>query len=293
MSRLRDFLKSWPRPIVRRFVGPYVDKRVLVALDEREEFKEMLAEVPVLLSQRSSFAAAQRQAKREHEALKARVDDIQQRLESFRHETLIGASPRRGPTAPQSDSRISNPAKLDAAGENIRLNLGCGHALLPEYINVDSRDLPGVDVVADVRALPFEASSVAEIRSIHFLEHFTNDELTRSLLPYWYSLLRPGGTFSVVVPDTETMIGEYLAGNVTFQDLRRFTYGDQEEMGDFKVNMFSTQSICTLLQEAGFGDVSVVAAGRRKGVCYEMEVQATKPVRRSSAERARDHGSRS
>lgn len=38
----------------------------------------------------------------------------------------------------------------------IRLNLGCGHIPVKGYINVDARDLPGVDVVADISSLPLK-----------------------------------------------------------------------------------------------------------------------------------------
>ena len=33
---------------------------------------------------------------------------------------------------------------------------------------------------------------MSEIYSAHLLEHFPEEELSRELLPYWYSLLRPG-----------------------------------------------------------------------------------------------------
>src|SRR5215471_14466897 len=56
-----------------------------------------------------------------------------------------------------------------------RLHVGCGEKVIPGWINIDSRKLPGVDFVLDVRkGVPFER--VAAIYAEHFLEHLTLDE---------------------------------------------------------------------------------------------------------------------
>jgi SAM-dependent methyltransferase len=58
----------------------------------------------------------------------------------------------------------------------MRLNLGCGRSPLAGWVNVDTVQLPGVDVVADMEkaALPFADDSVDEILASHFLEHIHN-----------------------------------------------------------------------------------------------------------------------
>jgi SAM-dependent methyltransferase len=58
----------------------------------------------------------------------------------------------------------------------LRLNLGCGRACLPGWVNVDAVALPGVDVVADLarcrtQRLPFADDSVDELLLSHVLEH--------------------------------------------------------------------------------------------------------------------------
>ena len=56
-----------------------------------------------------------------------------------------------------------------------RLHVGCGEKVIADWINIDSRRLPGVDRVLDVRkGIPFER--VAAIYAEHFLEHLTLDE---------------------------------------------------------------------------------------------------------------------
>ncbi|MBO0727623.1 MAG: hypothetical protein J2P57_00105 [Acidimicrobiaceae bacterium] len=288
MRRIKSALKACVRPFLGRYVRPYIDKRISAAFQERSDLRELMAEAPLLLSQSASFAAAQRQVKREHDALRARVDELGKRLEFVRREVLVEAS--RGLAAESNgedtQTRVLNPARLEALEDGIRLNLGCGHIPLEGFVNVDARALDGVDLVADIRSLPFEANSVAAIHSAHLLEHFPLDDLKRSILPYWYSLLRAGGSFTAIVPDAETMIGEYVSGNISFEDLRRVTFGEQEYVGDFHHNMFSQKSLRDLLEHAGFEDVAVVVSGRRNGLCYEMEMRATKPARRSSGELA-------
>jgi hypothetical protein len=206
------------------------------------------------------------------------------RLEFVRRELMLemrhGAS---GPTpvrlyAPTEVKVISTDKLNEARKSGIRLNLGCGHIAVDGYLNVDSRELPGVDIVSDVGSLAFEAGEVEEIFSAHLLEHFPQEHLRRVLLPYWFGLLRPGGTFRAVVPDAEAMIREYSNGTYGYEDIREVTFGAQDYDGDFHFNMFTPSSLCALLEEAGFASPTVIAAGRRNGRCYEFEVVTTKPA---------------
>jgi hypothetical protein len=115
------------------------------------------------------------------------------------------------------------------------------------------------------------------------LEHFPVEQLRRQLLPYWFELLEPSGSFSAVVPDTETMLAEHAAGRMSYDDLREVLFGGQEYEGDTHFNAFSKGSLCQLLEAAGFVEVRIIEDGRRNGLCYEMEVEARRPgVLRSS-----------
>jgi hypothetical protein len=288
VKSFKSVLKPFFRPVARRFVYPRIDQRIRVVIDEQSMVARTL---PILLNHAESFAAAERENKRAQLALDHRVEDLERRMEFVRREILFElrrggdrqVAPDAGVEAPQ-EPRIVNQGKLRAAGDDVRLNLGCGHIPLEGFLNVDARELNGVDIVANVHKLPFEADSVSQIHSAHLLEHFPLEDLKRTLLPYWYSLIRPGGEFSAIVPDAETMFAEYAAGNLPFEDLRRVTYGEQEYEGNFHFNMFSHDSLCECLREVGFVDVSLVASGRRNGVCYEMEVRAKKPLKTTPVE---------
>jgi hypothetical protein len=217
-------------------------------------------------------------------ALKESVAYLLGRVEFVRRELMFemryGASvPASGEDTLKADTAIVAADKLEAARRerNVRLNLGCGHIALDGYLNVDRRALPGVDIVAEVDHLPFEAEQVDEIFSAHLLEHFPQEQLVRQLLPYYYNLIRSGGQFRAVVPDAEAMIREYNNGGYPYEDLREVLYGGQDYDGDFHFNMFTPASLSKMLVDAGFATPTVVASGRKNGRCYEFEIFAVKP----------------
>jgi hypothetical protein len=197
------------------------------------------------------------------------------RVETVRAEIMHEL--RYGPSreAVATEPKIINPGRLNDA--DIRLNLGAGHIAVDGFVNVDMRELPGIDVVAAIDSLPFEPGTVAEIFSSHTIEHFPEEQLRRKLLPYWIGLLRPGGNFRAIVPDLEAMTKAYSAGDMTFEVLRSVLYGGQEYEGDFHFTGFTPDSMCRLLVESGLEQPMVIAKGRPNGDCLEFEVSALKP----------------
>ena len=211
----------------------------------------------------------------------ATARSIWERIEFVRRETMFEmAHGDRGRAqsgdTPPTPARILAPDKVAAAQANgeLRLNLGCGHIALDNWVNVDLRDLPGVDVVADVGDLPFERDSVDEIFSAHLLEHFPQEAVRRRLLPYWQKMLRPGGTFRAVTPDAAAMLAGAGAGTYPFEEFREVVFGAQDYDGDYHYNLFTPDSLSGLLKEAGFRDIEVPFTGRRNGKCFEFEISA-------------------
>jgi predicted SAM-dependent methyltransferase len=220
--------------------------------------------------------SAQNAVARESRRESIRVhSDLERRIEFVRREIMLEARYRAEPgDVGEPDPVIVNEDKVRV--RPLRVNLGCGHIPIDEYVNTDARPLPGVDVVAEVGKLPFDEGSLDEIRSAHLLEHFPGPRLDH-LIGYWYSLLRPGGTFTAVVPDAESMIRSFVTGDIPWADLKEVTYGGQEYAGDFHFTMFSQDELVSTLTDAGFVDVKVVDSGRRNGASLEMEVVAFKP----------------
>jgi len=243
--------------------------------------------LPELLNTISSAHGTQRQLQRgfdaQQQVLKDHATSIVaqwERIEMIRRELMFELRYGATTTEPAAvEPKVLDPEKFEQARQDgLRLNLGCGHLAIDGYVNVDARDLPGVDVVAPVDNLPVGEGEAVELYSAHLVEHFPLEELERRVLPYWVSLLRPGGEFRAVVPDAGAMLTGHAEGSVSYGDLREVLYGGQEYEGDFHFNMYTTDSLGELLTAAGLVDVEVEAEGRRNGSCLEFQIVARRPA---------------
>ncbi|MFH1077817.1 MAG: methyltransferase domain-containing protein [Patescibacteria group bacterium] len=87
--------------------------------------------------------------------------------------------------------------KYSAPG-HVTLNLGAGtQDKLAGTMNVDMFAFPGVDIIADIRHLPFKDGSVDETMCVTVLEHI--DE-PNAVLQEMSRVTKPGGTCFVTVP---------------------------------------------------------------------------------------------
>lgn len=86
----------------------------------------------------------------------------------------------------------------------MNLNLGCGTDIRPGFVNVDFRQLPGVDKVADLSKLPWPWADgeVDHVMMLDFLEHFPYRQTERILEDCW-RMLKVGGKIEIQVPDLE------------------------------------------------------------------------------------------
>lgn len=92
----------------------------------------------------------------------------------------------------------------------IRLNLGCGYQRMDGYVNIDCRELPGVDLVHNVaNNLPFADGSVEEVYCRDFLEHIPIGRTIYVISEIWRVLISEG-KFEHITPSTD--------GRGAFQD---------------------------------------------------------------------------
>lgn len=203
---------------------------------------------------------------------------LKKEFDTLRQEVLHELRYTHPGEARQQVLSIIDPARVEArrAADGLRLNVGCGHKPDPDRINIDMRELPGVDIVTDVERLPFQAGEVREIYSAHLLEHFPLEQLRRQILPCWCALLARGGELRAVVPDTQAMLGAYAAGEISFSDLHLVMFGGQEYEGDFHHAMFTPESLVELFHDQGLTDVRIEARQRENGLCYECQVVGVK-----------------
>jgi predicted SAM-dependent methyltransferase len=135
----------------------------------------------------------------------------------------------------------------------IKLHLGCGTRIIPGYLNVDIQNFPGVDLLSDLRALPFEDNSVDFIYSCAAIEHFGRREW-RGCLAHWHSKLKSGGTLRLSTADFHSVCSRYLkVGDI--EELLGFVVGGQKNDYDWHGMIFDFYSIAAGLKEIGFTNI--------------------------------------
>jgi predicted SAM-dependent methyltransferase len=109
----------------------------------------------------------------------------------------------------QRHRKGSKKASKYNAETNLKLNIGCGPNRKSGWLNIDLFS-PRADLALDMReAIPFRGNSAAIIYSEHFFEHLDYPEPAKRFLKECRRILKPGGIFSVGVPDTEWPLQAY------------------------------------------------------------------------------------
>jgi SAM-dependent methyltransferase len=245
-----------------------------------EEVGRFRAEVGQLRAEVMRADAALIQVRDRHKEQADRLDWLISWTENFRKELFYEVRFRLEEQERKVRPEIRDPAafaaKVAKFTDGLRVNLGAGSLERADYLNVDRRDLDNVDIRADVRDLPFEDGQLAEIYLAHLIEHFPEAEMRGRILPYWRRLLRPGGKLVVTCPDAEAMMKKWAAAEFDFEALREVTFGTQEYEGNSHHNMFTPESLISLLTSVGFSQATCTARGRPNGLCLELEVEALK-----------------
>lgn len=83
--------------------------------------------------------------------------------------------------------------------DKVKINLGCGQDIRVGWVNVDFRDLEGVDIVhnLDKFPYPFKDNSVDEIWMEHILEHLDNPI---RCLEELFRISKPSAKITISVP---------------------------------------------------------------------------------------------
>ena len=115
----------------------------------------------------------------------------------------------------------------------VSLNIGCGSEILRDIsgfkcINVDIRSLKGVDVVCDVKHLPFPDECFERVLASDIIEHFPLSE-TEKLLKEWTRVLKTGGHIKFRTPSLKWVVNHYNAtGDAKFVSWHIFGGQDYE-----------------------------------------------------------------
>lgn len=141
------------------------------------------------------------------------------------------------------------PIRLDICGGEYPYGNG--------FLNVDIRELPYVDVVTEIRNLPFDDNTVDEIFSCGTLEHFNIEEV-KEVMAEFYRVLKSSGKVSIGVPDLTSLVNAYSRGLIDFELLNQYLYGAQANSYDLHKCVYDYQNMSRLLSSVGFRDIERV-----------------------------------
>ncbi|MFD9623905.1 class I SAM-dependent methyltransferase [Streptomyces virginiae] len=144
-------------------------------------------------------------------SLAAKLESLCSDVESIRSELLDSR-------IPYIKSQIEN---LDPTsfGEELNLHLGCGERYLPGWVNIDFYPAPlSMNLLW---GLPFRRGSVKRVYTSHMLEHLYYPDHASRLLREIHSVLAPGGTVRIVVPDIAKWLHAYAGNDSDFFNRRR------------------------------------------------------------------------
>jgi predicted SAM-dependent methyltransferase len=153
-----------------------------------------------------------------------------------------------------------------------RLNWGCGEHPQPGWLNSDVKDVPGIDIVADVRVgLPLPSASIDYIASVHALPELPYRDLVPALTEL-RRVLKPGGVLRLALPDLERGIEAYQRGDrdyfhVPDEDARSVgaKFVTQMIWYGYSRSLFVHDFVEELLQRAGFAQVTRCQYGQTAG----------------------------
>lgn len=172
----------------------------------------------------------------------------------------------------------------------LKVNLGCGRACMPGWVNVDATALPGVDVVADLercrtQRLPFPDDSVDELLLSHVLEHVDD---TLALMQELHRVSRPGAIATIRCPyggsddadEDPTHCHRFFLNSFGYYSQPFYWRADYGYRGDWqpkRIVLFVDPR-----ENAGLAPTDVLRKVRKlRNIALEMlaEIEAVKPIR--------------
>lgn len=162
---------------------------------------------------------------------------------------------------------------------NIKLNLGCGEDILNNYINIDCRPIPNIDLcfAIDEHALPFQDNLIAEIRMRDFLEHIPFRKVS-FVLTECFRVLRKKGIVIIQTPDLEAIANKIILNpDFRYNELKGFeaisfwVYGAQDYPENYHKSGFTQQALSKLLRRIGFNIKHMENDGGTNIICEAIK----------------------
>lgn len=165
----------------------------------------------------------------------------------------------------------SGKAKGTKKIELKKLNLGCGDALKPGYLNADKYDRRA-EVNFDAKEIPYEDETFDEVYSSHLLEHFNKFDVP-IVLSECYRVLKYDGKLVFEVPDFEWALKTFLGKpeNEKWDFHIDTIFGLQINEGEQHKIGFTRKKLEGLLYAAGFKDIKMKDVWSHDQQCIIVE----------------------
>lgn len=153
--------------------------------------------------------------------------------------------------------------------ESNRINLGAGKKPLKGYLNVDTQNLPDIDIVDDFRKLKFV--DLDEVRASHLLEHFSREEAVK-VLELWHSWLKPNGILVIETPDFQSTCRDFLKDPYW---MTRHSFGSQENEWSFHKDGWYEDKFREILPKIGF-EITKLEFNKTRKILPNIKIVAKK-----------------
>lgn len=153
--------------------------------------------------------------------------------------------------------------------DKIKINLGCGIRMFPNYINVDILDKKHIKkakgakyVQSDIRNLPFENNYADQVEMYSVIEHFPFREIT-DVLKEVHRILKPGGKLIIKTDDFDDIALDWVRMRMSNFDLAQYqnvmetAYGNQQHEGEFHKVCMTNDFLNWALVNAGFNSGTI------------------------------------
>jgi predicted SAM-dependent methyltransferase len=138
--------------------------------------------------------------------------------------------------------------------KGIKINMGCGEQLKPDFLNVDPY-YKGADANWDIREIPLNDNSVALIMCYHTIEHLPIMDVYPALLEC-HRVLKPKGKLMMTTPNIID-VAEKLVADPHNEWILNWIYGNQSREGQGHQSGFTSRILGNHLGRAGFVDVKM------------------------------------
>jgi len=162
----------------------------------------------------------------------------------------------------------------------MKLHLGCGKNIKPDYTNIDAYVKDERIVNADILNLAYDDNSVDEILAEHMFEHIPFKDEER-LFKECFRLLKKGGKLRIEVPDMEWLCKQFLEAEDDFKSfyqvgavdhyfgnnksieqrwgmITTHFFGNQNGGGQFHYNGYTKQKLMKIATLVGFSSCEVI-----------------------------------